>query len=48
VEAISVSMVPFGIVGGRRYHVATDPELYFPAGTNPWNAFKVWDGGLGI
>jgi len=35
-----------GIVGGRLYHVATDPELYFTAGRNPWNAFKIWDGGL--
>jgi prolipoprotein diacylglyceryltransferase len=40
-------MVPFGIVGGRLYHVATDPELYFTAGRNPWNTFKIWDGGLG-
>jgi prolipoprotein diacylglyceryl transferase len=48
VEAISVWMVPFGIVGGRLYHVITDPELYFTAGRDPWNAFKIWDGGLGI
>jgi prolipoprotein diacylglyceryl transferase len=40
--------VPFGIVGGRLYHVVTDPELYFAAGKNPWNAFKIWEGGLGI
>jgi prolipoprotein diacylglyceryltransferase len=48
VESVSLWMVPFGIVGGRLYHVATDPELYFTAGRNPWNAFKIWDGGLGI
>ncbi|WP_237563603.1 prolipoprotein diacylglyceryl transferase [Arthrobacter sp. H-02-3] len=40
--------VPAGIVGGRIYHVVTDPELYFVPGANPWNAFAIWDGGLGI
>ena len=40
--------VPFGIVGGRLYHVVTDPELYFLPGRDPWNALKIWDGGLGI
>jgi len=40
--------VPFGIVGGRIYHVATDPELYFAAGKHPLDAFKIWNGGLGI
>jgi prolipoprotein diacylglyceryl transferase len=30
------------------YHVITDPELYFTEGKNPWNAFAIWDGGLGI
>src|SRR5674476_393221 len=48
VEAISVWMVPFGVVGGRLYHVITDPELYFTAGRDPWNAFKIWGGGQGI
>lgn len=40
--------VPFGIVGGRLYHVLTDPELYFLPGRDPWDAFKIWQGGLGI
>jgi prolipoprotein diacylglyceryl transferase len=40
--------VLFGIVGGRLYHVITDPELYFTAGKHPLDAFKIWDGGLGI
>ena len=40
--------IVFGIVGGRVYHVITDPELYFGAGRHPVNAFKIWDGGLGI
>ena len=45
---VAVWAVPFGIVGGRIYHVMTDPELYFVAGKNPWNALKIWEGGLGI
>jgi prolipoprotein diacylglyceryl transferase len=38
----------FGILGGRIYHVITDPELYFESGKHPLDAFKIWDGGLGI
>ncbi len=48
VTDIAVFAVPFGLVGGRLYHVITDNELYFRAGRNPWNAFAIWDGGLGI
>ncbi len=40
--------VPFGLVGARLYHVITDYELYFGAGKDPWNVFKIWDGGIGI
>ncbi len=40
--------VPFGILGGRIYHVITDPELYFTKGADPFNALRIWDGGLGI
>jgi prolipoprotein diacylglyceryl transferase len=40
--------VIFGILGGRIYHVITDPELYFEHGKHPLDAFKIWDGGLGI
>ena len=45
--------VVFGIIGGRLYHVLTDPELYFKAvppdaHAHPLNALKIWDGGLGI
>lgn len=40
--------IPAGIIGGRIYHVITDPELYFLPGRNPWNALAIWDGGLGI
>jgi prolipoprotein diacylglyceryl transferase len=45
---IAVWAVPFGIVGGRIYHVVTDPELYFLPGRDPVKAFYIWDGGLGI
>jgi prolipoprotein diacylglyceryl transferase len=45
---ICIWAVPAGIIGGRLYHVITDPELYFLPGRNPWNALAVWDGGLGI
>jgi prolipoprotein diacylglyceryl transferase len=40
--------IVFGILGGRIYHVASDPELYFDKGKHPVDAFKIWDGGLGI
>ena len=42
--------IVFGIIGGRLYHVVSDPELYFEGkpGTSPIDAFKIWDGGLGI
>jgi prolipoprotein diacylglyceryl transferase len=45
---IATWAVPFGIVGGRLYHVITDPELYFTAGEQPIRALFIWDGGLGI
>ena len=45
---IAIWAVPFGIVGARMYHVATDPELYFGEGRNAIDAFKIWEGGLGI
>ena len=40
--------VPFGLVGGRAYHVATDWQLYFGEGASPVTALYVWRGGLGI
>ena len=35
VQDIAVWAVPFGLVGGRLYHVATDHELYFGDGGDP-------------
>jgi prolipoprotein diacylglyceryl transferase len=46
---IAIWAVPFGIVGGRLYHVITDAQLYFgPDGRGLAAAFRIWDGGLGI
>ncbi len=46
---LAVWAVPFGIVGGRLYHVITDNQLYFgPGGTGFAGAIRIWDGGLGI
>ncbi|GGX95401.1 prolipoprotein diacylglyceryl transferase [Streptomyces hiroshimensis] len=48
VADIAVWAVPFGLVGGRLYHVITDYELYFGEGRDWVNSFKIWEGGLGI
>ncbi|MEV0095627.1 prolipoprotein diacylglyceryl transferase [Streptomyces sp. NPDC050738] len=48
VADIAVWAVPFGLVGGRLYHVITDYELYFSDGKDWVGAFKIWQGGLGI
>jgi prolipoprotein diacylglyceryl transferase len=45
---VAVFAVPFGLVGGRLYHVATDWETYFGPGGHPIDAVKIWQGGLGI
>lgn len=48
VSDVALFAVPFGIIGGRIYHVATDFEKYFGEGRNPIDALKIWNGGLGI
>ncbi|MCD6638443.1 MAG: prolipoprotein diacylglyceryl transferase [Nocardioides sp.] len=48
VSDLALWAVPFGLVGGRLYHVATDWQLYFGEGQNPVTALYVWRGGLGI
>ena len=45
---IAAWAVPFGIAGGRLYHVITDNQLYFGPGRDPWGALRIWEGGLGI
>jgi prolipoprotein diacylglyceryl transferase len=49
-KAIDVSAwaVPFGIIGGRLYHVITTPQPYFGANGHPIRALYIWQGGLGI
>ena len=47
-EEIAVWAIPFGIIGGRIYHVVSTPGPYFGEGGSPLDAFKIWDGGLGI
>lgn len=45
---VVVWAIPFGILGGRLYHVITDYQLYFGPGKDPWDALRIWEGGLGI
>ncbi|VBA52522.1 Prolipoprotein diacylglyceryl transferase [Mycobacterium attenuatum] len=46
---IALWMVPFGLIGGRLYHLATDWRTYFgPGGAGFAAALRIWDGGLGI
>jgi prolipoprotein diacylglyceryl transferase len=45
---IAVWAVPFGIIGGRLYHVISSPRAYFGEGGDPLRAFAIWEGGLGI
>ncbi|MBM0127508.1 prolipoprotein diacylglyceryl transferase [Pimelobacter simplex] len=48
VQDVAIWAVPFGLVGARLYHVATDWEKYFGDGGEPIRALYVWEGGLGI
>jgi prolipoprotein diacylglyceryl transferase len=45
---IATWAVPFGIIGGRIYHVISSPQAYFGEGGDPVRAFAIWEGGLGI
>jgi prolipoprotein diacylglyceryl transferase len=46
---IALWAVPFGLIGGRLYHLATDWRTYFgEGGAGPGAALRIWDGGLGI
>jgi prolipoprotein diacylglyceryl transferase len=45
---IALWAVPFGLIGGRLYHVLTDWQLYFADGRDPWRALQIWQGGLGV
>lgn len=45
---IALWAVPFGIVGGRIFHVLTHLNDYFYAGADLSAVFRVWEGGLAI
>ncbi|MDX1891077.1 prolipoprotein diacylglyceryl transferase, partial [Mycolicibacterium sp. 050158] len=46
---VALWAVPFGLIGGRLYHVMTDWQKYFgPDGAGVVAALRIWDGGLGI
>ena len=49
VADVAMWAVPFGVLGGRIYHVLTDWGTYFgPGGRGVLATFRIWDGGLGI
>jgi len=42
---IALWAVPFGLIGGRLYHLATDWRTYFgEGGAGPIAALRIWDG----
>lgn len=45
---IAIWAVPFGIVGGRLYHVLTHLNDYFAPGVDWTTMFHIWEGGLAI
>ena len=48
VSEVAIVAVPAGVIGGRIYHVISSPAAYFGSQGNPIDAFKIWEGGLGI
>jgi prolipoprotein diacylglyceryl transferase len=48
INEVSTWAVPFGLIGGRVYHVLTDWSAYFGKGGSPIRSLEVWKGGLGI
>lgn len=45
---ISLWAIPFGILGGRFFHVITHPNDYFFPGADLLAIFRIWEGGLAI
>ena len=41
ISDVAIWAIPFGIVGARIYHVATDPELYFGEGRRAIEALYI-------
>ncbi|NCV80269.1 MAG: prolipoprotein diacylglyceryl transferase, partial [Actinobacteria bacterium] len=48
VSEVAITAVPAGVIGGRIYHVISSPSAYFGSNGHPIDAFKIWEGGLGI
>ncbi|MEI6404637.1 MAG: prolipoprotein diacylglyceryl transferase [Actinomycetes bacterium] len=49
VADVAIWAVPFGVIGGRVYHVLTDWSAYFGDGGKGFlGALRIWEGGLGI
>jgi prolipoprotein diacylglyceryl transferase len=48
IQDLAIWAVPFGLVGARLYHVATDSGRYFGEGGSPIEALYLWRGGLGV
>ena len=48
VSDVAIFAVPFGIIGGRIYHVLSSPDDFFGSEGSPLDAFAIWKGGLGI
>ena len=45
---IALWAVPFGILGGRFFHVITHPDDYFFEGADLLATLRIWEGGLAI
>lgn len=46
---VAIWAIPFGLIGGRLYHVITDWRTYFgDDGLGLGATLRIWDGGLGI
>ena len=45
---IALWAVPFGILGGRFFHVITHPDDYFYEGADLLSTLRIWEGGLAI
>lgn len=48
VTDLALWAIPFGILGGRLYHVVTHPRDYFYPGADLWRVLFIWEGGLAI
>jgi len=47
-ESIGLVAVVCGVIGARVYHVVTEHARYFYPGADPWDVFKIWNGGIGV